>query len=51
MPSLVAQKVKIQVEGGIFDSLSSGGDDFNFDEVIASGALGTLQSQRLKILA
>ena len=35
-------------EGGIFDSLSSGGDDFDFDEVIASGALGTLQGQRFE---
>ena len=38
-------------EGGIFDSLSSGGDDFDFDEVIASGALGTLQGQRFEDLS
>ena len=31
--------------------MSSGGDDFDFDEVIASGALGTLQGQRFEDLS
>jgi len=33
-------------DGGLLDSLGSGGDDFDFDEVLATGALGTLKSDR-----